>query len=200
MGQNHSPSPVWIQGSHFFNLFFFFLLDKITPARLFSHDATTLANTSLVLRLKIDHCVCTMKKKIIIVFPLDFCSWMIGFACWNSWAIWVKCFCVPSRNYWASGMAELRLHPLLSGSMTKVSLWSFLSWSMCKKKCLWDNFPFINCGPQELFGSTGIEAAAAGQDPSAPLQVSAAWLAPFQLATTALLHSQKRQNPISWAQ
>lgn len=129
-----------------------------------------IANISLVLRLKIHHSLYTTKKHP--VFLLDFCSWTIGFACWNRWAIWVKCFCVPNRNYWASGMAELSLHPLLSGSMTKVSLWPFFFMKHVQNKCLWGNFPSIKRGAQELFGNTGREAAAAaGQDPSAPLQV-----------------------------
>lgn len=57
---------------------------------------------------------------------------MVGFVCWNRWAIWVKCFCASSGNYWASGMVELSLHPLFSGSVTKVSLWSYFPWSTCK--------------------------------------------------------------------
>jgi len=46
----------------------------------------------------------------------------------------MKCFCVPNRNYWVSGMVELSLHPLLSGSTIKVSLWSFLFDKACAKQ------------------------------------------------------------------
>jgi len=54
--------------SGFSHLQLYILLDKITPAGLFSHDATMITKTLLVLRLKIHHSACTIKKPLFFLY------------------------------------------------------------------------------------------------------------------------------------